>query len=189
MKLNKILQKLTLQTLKECSDKELEIIRKMRNEKKIRKNMVNNKIILIPEHKKWVRQICQSNKNFFFVIKYNNNIIGGLGLKNYNNLINSGEWSFYISEKKNFIGLGATIEFMAINYFFDKFKLNKLFCFVLTHNLEVVNLHKKFGFKEISDNEYCKNNKLQIKKLDAVYLNLERNNWNKNYYTIKKKFF
>ena len=33
MKLNKILQKLTLQTLKECSDKELEIIRKMRNEK------------------------------------------------------------------------------------------------------------------------------------------------------------
>ena len=67
----------------------------------------------------------------------------------------------YISEKKNFIGLGATIEFMAINYF-DKFKLNKLFCFVLNHNLEVVNLHKKFDLKRY-DNEYCKNNKLQIK--------------------------
>ena len=37
--------------------------------------MVNNEIILIPEHKKWVRQICQSNKNFF-AIKYNNNIMG-----------------------------------------------------------------------------------------------------------------
>ena len=54
--------------------------------------------------------------------------------------------AFYVSPEKNFPGLGACIEFKAINFIFNNYKVLKLFCYVLKDNKKVSNLHKKFYF-------------------------------------------
>ena len=92
-----------------------------------------------------------------------------------------------ISEK-NIIGLGASVEFFAINYFFDIFKL-KLYCFVLKHNQEVVKLHKRFGFKEITFNDYKKNIILAKRVSDAIYLTLEKRDLKNIKKIIYQKYF
>ena len=189
MKLDKILVEIELQNIKDLEKRDILKIRLMRNEKKIRENMVNTELISIKEHLKWYKQFNNSKSNFFYVINYKKKFVGGLGFKNYNNKLHTGEWSFYISEKKNTIGLGASVEFLAINYFFDSFKLKKLYCFVLNHNLEVTKLHKKFGFKEIKFNEYKKNIYLAKELSDAIYLSLEKKNWYNMKDIIYRKYF
>ena len=92
-------------------------------------------------------------------------------------------------KKKNIIGLGASVEFFAINYFFDIFKLKKLYCFVLKHNQEVVKLHKRFGFKEITFNDYKKNIILAKRVSDAIYLTLEKRDWKNIKKIIYQKYF
>ena len=46
-------------------------------------------------------------------------IVGGLGIKNLNKKVMTADWAFYISEKSKFIGLGASVEFKALEYFFN----------------------------------------------------------------------
>ena len=189
MKLDKILDEIELQNINDLEKKEILKIRLMRNEKKIRENMVHTKVISIKKHLKWYKQFNNSKSNFFYIIKYTKKFVGGLGFKNYNSKLHLGEWSFYISEKKNVIGLGASVEFLAIKHFFDSFKLKKLYCFVLNHNLEVAKLHKKFGFKEIKFNEYKKNINLAKQVSDAIYLSLEKKDWKNKQDTIYHKYF
>ena len=149
MKLKNIINNLAFTNITLANEEEIKQIRSIRNEKNIRKNMKNQKIILSKEHYKWFKSFKTSKTNFFYVIKYKNKIIGGLGLKNYNSNLLPGEWSFYVSEKQIFIGLGASIEIKAIEFFFEKFKLKSLYCFVLKHNIDIIKLHYKFGFLEI----------------------------------------
>lgn len=189
MKLDKILNNLELKNINDLKKEEILEIRLMRNEKKIRKNMMNTKIISEKDHLKWYKDFKTSKSNYFFVIKYNKNFVGGLGFKEFNKKLLLGEWSFYISEKKNIIGLGASVEFFAINYFFDIFKLKKLYCFVLKHNQEVVKLHKRFGFKEITFNDYKKNIILAKRVSDAIYLTLEKRDWKNIKKIIYQKYF
>ena len=76
--------------------------------------MTNKKIISVKEHLIWFKKNNFSKVNFFYCIRYQNKIIGGLGLKNYDKNLLSGEWAFYIAEKSNFTGLAVSIEFKAI---------------------------------------------------------------------------
>lgn len=189
MKLDKILKNTNFEKIKNLSENEIFKIRLIRNEKKIRKNMTNSTVILKKNHLNWHREILASKINHFYGIKYDDELVGGLGLKNYNNKLLVGEWSFYISEKKNFIGLGATIEFMAINFFFKKFKLKKLYCYVLEHNFDVIKLHKKFGFNKISFSNYVKNINMEKQVRNAIYLSLEKKKWKNINKLIYKRYF
>tara|TARA_B100001248_G_C27342718_1_gene437126 strand:- start:80 stop:664 length:585 start_codon:yes stop_codon:yes gene_type:complete len=188
MKLKNIINNLAFTNITLANEEEIKQIRSIRNEKNIRKNMKNQKIILSKEHYKWFKSFKTSKTNFFYVIKYKNKIIGGLGLKNYNSNLLTGEWSFYVSEKQIFIGLGASIEIKAIEFFFEKFKLKSLYCFVLKHNIDIIKLHYKFGFLEISINEYLKNNRLINGLQSAVYLNLKKSRWNNIRKLLYKKY-
>jgi UDP-4-amino-4,6-dideoxy-N-acetyl-beta-L-altrosamine N-acetyltransferase len=189
MKLNKILNSIQFEDINNLNPDEVLKIRDIRNEVNVRKYMTNNKKISIKEHLEWKKNFEISKSNFFYGIKYNYDLIGGLSLKDYNKKSLSGEWAFYISGKKNIIGLGASIEFLAIKHFFDFFKLRKLYCYVLNHNLEVVKLHKKFGFKEISFVEYVHNNSLPKHIFNAIYLSLGKSNWKNISKLIYQRYF
>lgn len=189
MKLNKILNGIQFEDINYLNPDEVLKIRDIRNEKNIRKNMTNDNKISIKEHLEWKNNFEISKSNFFYGIKYNYDLVGGLSLKGYNKKSLSGEWAFYISEKKNFIGLGASVEFLAIKYFFDFFKLRKLYCYVLNHNLEVIKLHRKFGFKETSFDNYFQNNTLTKHIFGAIYLSLEKNNWKNISKLIYQRYF
>jgi UDP-4-amino-4,6-dideoxy-N-acetyl-beta-L-altrosamine N-acetyltransferase len=189
MNLKIILDNLNFQNIISSSDNELKKIREIRNEDNIRKNMRSKKIILIEEHLRWFNKIKLSKTNFFYVIRYKKNIVGGLGLNHYDKNTLFGEWSYYISGKTKFIGLGASIEYKAIEYFFNSYKLNRLFCYVLSHNSSVSKIHNKFGFEEISFDEYIKHNNLEDKDPGGIYLSLKKSNWSYMNKKIYKKYF
>ena len=189
MKLNKIIKEVTFINLKDVSIDEIIEIRQIRNNNQIRMKMTNSKIISNKDHLKWYHEMLNSKINFFFIIKYKDQIVGGLGLKNYNNKFKVAEWSFYISPEKNFIGFGATIEFKALDFLFREFELNKLYCYVLGHNLEVIKLHHKFGFNEINFEKYISSIHVEKNIKGTVYFSLEKNKWEKHRKLIYDKYF
>ena len=181
MKLNSILKNLEIDNIKNLNYEELIFIKNIRNEKEIRKNMFTKHLISHQEHINWFKRLKKINSEKFYCIKYKKQIIGGLGLKYLNKNINA-YWSFYISKKANFSGLGATIEYMALDYFFSKYRLNKIYCYVLKKNPLVIKLHEKFGFKKKS--KFNKKKLDYINESDVINLELKSQNW----FDFKKKF-
>jgi UDP-4-amino-4,6-dideoxy-N-acetyl-beta-L-altrosamine N-acetyltransferase len=167
-----------------CNKSDILEILDIRNENSIRNNMFNNKLISKEDHLNWFGKIKNSDSNKFYFIKYNNEIIGGFGLKEKNQNKNYFEWSLYISQKIKIFSLGALAEFKALNYFFSNYKVTNLFCYVLKKNTTVINLHKKFGFNEV---DLDKNFNLLYPDMllkDVIYLLLEKSRWS----IINKKF-
>ena len=101
------------------SKREIGIIREIRNELFIRKNMFNSHKITEKEHDNWIKYIKKQSKEKFYAVFYKKKIIGGLGLKSIKKN-KSAFWSFYISQKQKVTGLGATIEYIALNYFLKR---------------------------------------------------------------------
>ena len=163
------------------SKREIGIIREIRNELFIRKNMFNSHKITEKEHDNWIKYIKKQIKEKFYAVFYKKKIIGGLGLKSIKKN-KSAFWSFYISQKQKVTGLGATIEYIALNYFFKTYNFKKLYCFVLNKNNLVIKLHKKFDFKKI---KILYKKKLQKKHYNKVtQLEISRLDWKR----IKNKF-
>lgn len=180
MKIKNIIKEISFHNLTKCDKDEINKILEIRNEKKVRTNMFTKHIITKNEHSLWFNKLKVSQKELFFCIKYKNEIIGGLGLKD---LINfeCAYWSFYLSENKNFIGLGALVEFKAIDWFFKEFNFNKIYCLVLKKNTAVIKLHRKFGF---IDETCIKVNEEKFNDDDFVHLKLDKERW----LNIKEKF-
>lgn len=189
MNLVKIMNDITFVDIKDSSIDDIKKIRHIRNNNQIRKNMINKKIISYKDHIMWYHKMISSKINFFYIVKYAKQIIGGLGLKSYNSKLNIAEWSFYILPEKNFIGLGATLEFKSIEYLLEKFDLKKLYCYVLGHNLDVIKLHSKFGFNQIVFDEYQSYIYLQKNIPGTVYFSLDKNKWDKLRKLIYQKYF
>ena len=70
--------------------------------------MFNTSLISQSNHKKWIKNFNKTNKNFFYGIKYEDKIIGGLGLNLLNELKFEFDWSFYITQKKKTNRFGYT---------------------------------------------------------------------------------
>ena len=109
--------------------------------------MFNSSLISLVSHREWVKKFKTIKKIFFWNF-LKRKLIGGLGLKNYDQQFNHVDWAFYISDKDNKIGLGASVEYFSLEYISTNFNINSLFCYVLTSNSEVLKLHNKFGFKK-----------------------------------------
>ena len=96
MNLKTILDNLNFENIIFSSNDELKKIREIRNEANIRKNMITKKKILLEEHMAWFKKIKLLKTNSFYMIKYKNNIVGGLGLNTYNKDVLFGEWAYDI---------------------------------------------------------------------------------------------
>tara|TARA_X000000950_G_C13910264_1_gene658714 strand:+ start:3006 stop:3560 length:555 start_codon:yes stop_codon:yes gene_type:complete len=182
MKIRNIIREISFHNLTKCNDNEISKILEIRNEKKVRANMFTKHIITKNEHNLWFDKLKVSKKEIFFGIKYKNEIIGGLGLKDIIKF-DCAYWSFYLSENKSFIGLGASVEFKALDWFFTEFNFSKLYCFVLKKNVAVIKLHRKFGF---IDERFKKTSKNEVKNIDFVHLELSIDRWKKVKENLKR---
>ena len=87
----------------------LQILKK-RNQKFVRENMYNNKIIGIDEHLNWIRyQLSQKTKKIFKVI-FKKKLIGLIILSNISTVYKKSVWAFYLSKDAQ-TGLGALVEY------------------------------------------------------------------------------
>lgn len=167
MNFNNIISNLNFVNIKNVSFKEIMKLLKIRNKENIRNKMFSNKYITKLEHILWSNKIKKATIEAFFLIYYKDILCGGLGIKNFDSKIRECDWAFYISDKINFPGLGASIELKSINFLFKKYKLSRINCYVLKDNQSVVNLHSKFFFSIVP---------LKENKLHNYNINMSKNN-------------
>ena len=149
-------------------------ILKIRNQKFVRENMYNNKIIGTDEHLNWIR--CQLSKNTkkIFKIIFKNKLIGLIILSNISTVYKKSVWAFYLSKDAQ-TGLGALVEYKFLNLFFGNFDFENLNCEVLEFNKSVINLHKKFGFEvnNIKKNRVIRNGIAH----NVIFMKINKNKW------------
>ncbi|MEI7200955.1 UDP-4-amino-4,6-dideoxy-N-acetyl-beta-L-altrosamine N-acetyltransferase [Pectobacterium parvum] len=166
--------------LRNIEDSELELILSWRNDPLIRKNMYNTNVISLDEHLKWWEGIKISPHYKYFMYEISDKAEGVVAFTNIDSINLHSFWAFYSSPKAP-RGVGAKMEYRALEYAFEKLNLNKLSCEVLDYNISVVNLHKKFGFVQeglfrdhhLYDNEYHDIYRLGIMKSEWEEKKLE----------------
>ncbi|AYH02185.1 UDP-4-amino-4,6-dideoxy-N-acetyl-beta-L-altrosamine N-acetyltransferase [Pectobacterium parmentieri] len=131
--------------LRDVENSELELILSWRNNPLIRKNMYNSNVISLDEHLKWWGEIKKSECHKYFIFEISDKAEGVVAFSDINKNNSHAFWAFYASPISP-RGIGAKMEYLALEYAFETLKLHKLSCEVLGYNMPVVNLHKKFGF-------------------------------------------
>ena len=102
------------------------------------------------------------DKSFkYWVIYKGNEPVGVVNLSKINYKEKSVNWFLLGNLSPSLQGVGAKVEF-GYKLCFFKMKYQKLLCQVLSNNLKVVELHKKFGFDQykIEKSKYKKGNKI-----------------------------
>ena len=149
-----------------------EKVRLWRNKEDIRKHMINQHIIKKEEHSNWIESIKYNDINKFLVIFLDNKPIGSVCFQNINYKNLTSEWGFFIGEDEyRGTGIGAIVEYIILEYFFNIMKFKVLSGLVLEDNISVINMHKKFGFrsekkKRILDRNDCEGILLTIKNIE-----------------------
>jgi UDP-4-amino-4,6-dideoxy-N-acetyl-beta-L-altrosamine N-acetyltransferase len=181
MNLKNKFNNIIFENIKSSDDENKFKILEIRNEEAIRKNMFNSNLITKIEHKNWLKSIVKTTKKFFYSIKFEDKIVGGLGLNLLDEINSEFDWSFYITQNDKLFGLGSLVELKALDYLFLNYKIKILFCYVLKKNLQVLKLHKKFGFLETNFEKKFLMPK-NILPSNVSFLCLNKDQWN-----IKKK--
>jgi UDP-4-amino-4,6-dideoxy-N-acetyl-beta-L-altrosamine N-acetyltransferase len=133
---------------------DIELIRNWRNSKEVSKYMYTDGLISKEQQVIWFSNITNSNKSKYWIINYNKLQIGVVNLTNIDFSEGSSSWAFYIGEMEfRESNAAAQTEFYLIEKAFYEFNLNILNCEVIATNIQVINLHKRFGFKvQLGDN-------------------------------------
>ena len=167
---------------------DIELIRNWRNSKEVAQYMYTDSKISKEEQVNWYSKIINSSNSKYWIIKYDKIQVGLVNLTNIDSFNGSCSWAFYIGETE-FRESGAAVqtEFNLINKAFFELNLNTLNCEVISSNIRVLNLHKRFGFKIISNKEHFINiNGLSIA---IVKLVLHKSDWDLIRDKLKKIIF
>lgn len=132
----------------------------LRNEENIRKNMIDNQIIELSSHIKFINSLKDnSNKNYFAII-CNEEVLGSLSfVKDDKNI----SWGVFFKNDTNpFITSFAT--FLFLEYLFANIS-NKIFSLIKKENSKALNFNKNFGFEVYKEDE------------NIFYLELKKCHW------------
>lgn len=160
--------------LREMTEDDLSRVLEWRNHPDVRKNMYTHHEISSDEHQNWFERVSKDPSIRLFVFESNNTPLGFVSFTNISQQHRRADWAFYSGDLKK-KGLGSRMESLALLYAFEKLKLNKLCCEVLSFNEPVVKFHQRFGF-EIEGTlkaHYCRDGEL----FDVVQLALFKENW------------
>jgi UDP-4-amino-4,6-dideoxy-N-acetyl-beta-L-altrosamine N-acetyltransferase len=134
--------------LRPLAEKDLVLVRAWRNAPEVRRNMYSKHEITEAEHQSWFARLKDDDQSHWFIHEdaagQPDGVVYFTQLQPANG---STFWGFYAGENA-VRGIGTHMEFEALEKAFSEFGLHKLNCEVLVSNGQVVNLHKKFGFKE-----------------------------------------
>jgi UDP-4-amino-4,6-dideoxy-N-acetyl-beta-L-altrosamine N-acetyltransferase len=133
-------------TLRKIEKSDLELILKWRNHPKIRQCMFYQEIISLESHTEWYEE--ESEKENACWLIYSNargKLSGVINCTNIDQQFAHGFWGFYTAPDAE-PGTGTLMCSEGLDYFFEKFKLNKINAEVLESNERSHSFHKKLGF-------------------------------------------
>jgi len=131
--------------LRTVEENELELMRAWRNAPSIRANMYTRHEISQQEHLDWWQRTLQRDDQKYFMYEKNKSAMGIVGFTKIDRVNSNCSWAFYASTDA-VKGTGSRMEYLALEHVFNDMRLHKLYCEVLSFNLSVISMHKKFGF-------------------------------------------
>ncbi|MCX2683196.1 UDP-4-amino-4,6-dideoxy-N-acetyl-beta-L-altrosamine N-acetyltransferase [Campylobacter sp. MIT 21-1685] len=145
-----------------CKEKK-EYLRFLRNSPKIKQHLYNQHFISKSEHKIFIQRLKKQNRKVYFCVCCNGMILGSINFQFFDK--KSIEFGFYGNVYSNILGIGWIMEQIGIFYAFNVAFAQTLTLELLRENKTVLNLHKKFGFKEkASEDERIIKMELHCKK-------------------------
>ena len=135
--------------LRKVESKDKDSVLEWRNSEAVRPYMYNDSVITKEDHDRWFFSMLQDDSKSYWIIELENNPVGVVNLTNISQTNKSCDWAFYIFDPSvRGKGVGSYVEKSILHHVFEELKLNKLNCEVLETNEKVVEMHKKFGFKQ-----------------------------------------
>lgn len=129
--------------------REKEMILEWRNHPEIRKWMYNEYEIKLEEHLSFIESLKSRKDKLYFLVKKENEFIGVIDFLD----LDKKEifYGIYSNPNSKILGVGRVLNEVSINFAFNVLKVSKLKLEVFKDNIQVINLHKKYKFKEISE--------------------------------------
>jgi len=148
--------------------------------------MYTEHAISLEEHSAWIQSLKGDKSRISFAIFESGELIGAFNIYNINYVHKTCEWGWFIDPLKSGGGLGSAIEFSLIDFIFNQLNMVKQSVEVLEENILVINLHKKFSFKEegYRPSHYIK----EGKRTGYYEFGLLKSNWKIQRETLKPKF-
>jgi UDP-4-amino-4,6-dideoxy-N-acetyl-beta-L-altrosamine N-acetyltransferase len=167
---------------------DIELIRNWRNSKEVSQFMYTDCIISIEQQINWFYKISNSVNSKYWIIKFDNTKIGVVNITNIDFSEGSCSWAFYIGETRyRESGAGVQTEFNLIEKVFFELNLDIIYCEVISTNIQVINLHKRFGFKlNLNEVSFITKNDTSVSIVKFV---LYKNDWEIIRENLKKIIF
>jgi len=109
--------------------------------------MYTDHIISPDEHMQFLERLKTDNKNYCWVIK-GEDYLGVIALNKIDYKNKNAYFAIYANPNSKTIGIGRTLDKLAIKIAFEIFNLHSLRLEVIEDNKGVINLHRKMGFNE-----------------------------------------
>ncbi|HEX7074286.1 MAG TPA: UDP-4-amino-4,6-dideoxy-N-acetyl-beta-L-altrosamine N-acetyltransferase [Hyphomicrobiaceae bacterium] len=126
-------------------ENDLPLVLSWRNAEDVRKNMYTSHIITEQEHRSWWDAQQSNPASRLLIFEIAGEPAGVVTFSNYTGEGGTATWAFYSGDRTR-RGVGSMMERSALEYAFEKLKVRRLECEVLSFNRAVVNFHVKHGF-------------------------------------------
>lgn len=160
--------------LRPIADDEVELILAWRNAPAVRANMYTQHEISLEEHRRWWARIQGAEDQRYLMYESGGKPSGVVAFNRIDRASKNAFWAFYAAPDAA-KGVGAKMEFLALEHAFGDLLLHKLQCEVLAFNAPVIKLHGKFGFKE--EGVFKEQQKIDDAFVDVHRLGLLSSEW------------
>ncbi len=125
---------------------EKDTVLKWRNNENIRKWMFNTDIIKKEEHYNYIETLINNEKDFYYLIKLKNEMIGVINLKDVDLNVKTCHMGIYANPDSSVNGKGSILLNVIINLAFFSAKLNIIKLEVFEENIKAINFYLKHKF-------------------------------------------
>ena len=126
----------------------------IRNQQIIRESSYSSHVIDDSEHLRWIERLQTDPTVLFYAVTYEDEIVGGVGLRNIDAAQKSAEWSFYVSEESVGRGIGLALGICALDMFFGPLQLERVIGEALLANAPSMAYHSKLGFEKTAQQQH-----------------------------------
>lgn len=154
--------------------KHLGILLKWRTQAYIQEVMLTEVSKSFDDQLKWFDTIIKDKTKKYWIIRFNNVLIGVVNLDKIDMSAKKCTAGFYIGEQ-SYSSLGAIVLPCLYNFVFKKLKLKKIYGSVVSSNEKILKIHRLHGYKQVGFSE-----KILLKGdkyLDIIHIELVADEW------------
>ncbi|MGB0960217.1 MAG: UDP-4-amino-4,6-dideoxy-N-acetyl-beta-L-altrosamine N-acetyltransferase [Halocynthiibacter sp.] len=157
----------------------------IRNHPNVRSNMYTDHVISLDEHHTWIDSLKTSPHHIVFMVLVDGVVSGVASINALDRQHKKSDWAFYLDESARG-GLGAVLEITMLDFAFNDLALEKLNCEVIETNLNVVQMHEKFGFQR--EGFFRSNIEKNGARIGVYRLGITRAEWHQKKASIVEKY-